>query len=176
MNPNENEHLHRTIKNHPEPHGRILRTIKARADAKRTKSEKIADMMTGTFGSMTFLVLNFTIFVIWILINTGVLPIIPPFDPFPFNFLTMTVSLEAIFLAVFVLISQNRSLKVDDLREELHLQIDLIAEREVTKVIKMLSILLEKNGIDVANDPELKKFMRPISEHDIEKKLEKEIS
>ncbi len=157
-------------------HKKILRTIKARADAKRTPSEKLADWMTSTFGSMTFLILNTLLFLFWILINSSILPFITPFDPFPFNLLTTFVSLEAIFLAIFVLISQNRNLKVDDLREELHLQVDLIAEREVTKVIKMMSILLEKNGVDVSNDPELQKFVKPISESDIEKKLEREIS
>lgn len=157
-------------------HKKILRTIKARADAKRTPSEKLADWMTSTFGSMTFLILNTLLFLIWILINSGKLTFISPFDPFPFNLLTTFVSLEAIFLAIFVLISQNRNLKVDDLREELHLQVDLISEREVTKVIKMLSIVLEKHGVDVSNDPELRKFVKPISESDIEKKLEREIS
>lgn len=156
-------------------HKKILRTIKARSDAKRTPSEKLADWMTSTFGSMTFLIFNGLLFLFWILINSDVLSFIAPFDPFPFNLLTTFVSLEAIFLAVFVLISQNRNLKVDDLREELHLQVDLIAEREVTKVIKMISILLEKNGVDVSNDPELRKFVKPISESDIEKKLEREI-
>lgn len=157
-------------------HKKILRTIKARADAKRTLSERLADWMTSTFGSMTFLILNTLLFLIWILINSGKLTFISPFDPFPFNLLTTFVSLEAIFLAIFVLISQNRNLKVDDLREELHLQVDLISEREVTKVIKMLSIVLEKHGVDVSNDPELRKFVKPISESDIEKKLEREIS
>ncbi len=157
-------------------HKKILRTIKARADAKRTPSEKLADWMTSTFGSMTFLILNSLLFLFWILINSGILYFVVPFDPFPFNLLTTFVSLEAIFLAIFVLISQNRNLKVDDLREELHLQVDLIAEREVTKVIKMMSILLEKNGVDISNDPELQKFVKPISESDIEKKLEREIS
>lgn len=157
-------------------HKKILRTIKARADAKRTPSERLADWMTSTFGSMTFLILNFLLFLFWILINSGAISFIQPFDIFPFNLLTTFVSLEAIFLAIFVLMSQNRNLKVDDLREELHLQVDLIAEREVTKVIKMLSILLEKSGVDVSNDPELQKFVKPISESDIEKKLEREIS
>jgi uncharacterized membrane protein len=109
------------------------------------------------------------------LINTGQIKGVMAFDPFPFNFLTMVVSLEAIILAVFVLISQNRSMRVDDLRAETHLQINLITEREVTKIIKMLALLLEKQGIDLSNDPELHRMIRSISEEDIEKKLEKEI-
>jgi len=111
----------------------------------------------------------------WILINTNQIKIIPTFDPFPFNLLTNIVSLEAIILAIFVLISQNRTAKVDDLREETHLQINLITERELTKLMKMMAILLEKQGLDLSQDPELQKMLKPISEEEIEKRLEKEI-
>jgi uncharacterized membrane protein len=96
--------------------------------------------------------------------------------PYPFNLLTTAVSLEAIFLAISVLISQNRSARVDDIREELHLQINLIAEKEITKIMKMTAMLLEKHGVDVSNDPELKKLLKPVIESELEKKLEKEIS
>ena len=74
-----------------------------------------------------------------------------------------------------MLISQNRNSKVDDLREETHLQINLIAEKEITKLMKMMEILLEKQGVDLSQDPELKKLLKPISEEEIEEKLKKEI-
>lgn len=167
--------FNRFLKEHESPHGKILRSIKAKADARRTSSERLADWMTDTFGSIGFLIFNVSLFLVWVLINTGMIKGILPFDPFPFMLLTTIVSLEAIVLAVFVLISQNRAAKVDDLREEIHLQINLIAEKEITKIGKMLAMLLEKNGIDLSNDPELKKLLRPISEDEIEKKLEKEI-
>lgn len=154
---------------------KILHSIKAKAALKRTVAEKTADLMTSAFGSMTFLLLNGVFFLLWILANTGRIPGVPAFDPFPFNLLTMVVSLEAIFLAVFVLISQNRSTKVDDLREETNLQFNLIEEKELTKVIKMVSLLLEKQGVDMSKDPEFQKMLRPISEEEIEKSLEKEI-
>ena len=152
-----------------------MRSIKAKADAKRTKGEKIADWMTSSFGSMTFLALNVFLFAFWLTVNTGQIKSFPIFDPFPFNLLTNIVSLEAIILAIFVLISQNRSLRVDDLREETHLQINLITEREITKLMKMMALVLEKHGVDPSQDPELKKMLRPISEEEIERKLEKEI-
>ena len=158
-----------------EPRRKIFRSIKAKADAKRTVSERIADWMTSRFGSITFLLLNVLVFVLWILINTNQIKTISPFDPYPFNLLTTFVSLEAIMLAVFVLISQNRNSKVDDLREETHLQVNLIAEKEITKLMKMLAILLERQGVDLSQDPELKKLLKPISEEEIEKRLEKEI-
>jgi len=152
-----------------------LRSIKAKADAKRTLSDKVADWMTMRFGSMTFLLFNTVLFVSWLLINTNHVAWIPVFDPFPFSLLTTIVSLEAIMLAIFVLVSQNRNMKVDDLREEVHLQINLIAEKEITKVMKMVVLLLKKEEIDLSEDPELKKLLKPISEAEIEKILEKEI-
>jgi uncharacterized membrane protein len=176
MSQNHSSFLHSLFKEHEESKRKIFLSFKARADFKRKLTEKIADWMTSSFGSMTFLFINVLLFTFWILINTNQIKIIPVFDPFPFSLLTAIVSLEAIILAVFVLISQNRSLKVDDLREETHLQIDIISEKEITKLMKMMAILLEKNGIDLSQDPELKKLLRPISEVEIEKKLEKEIS
>lgn len=154
---------------------RIFHSIKAKADAKRTFMEKLADAMTANFGSNTFLWFNVVLFTAWLLINTNKIGFIPVFDPSPFNLLTNIVSLEAIILAIFVLISQNRTAKVDDLREETHLQLNLISEKEVTKLMKMVAMLLEKQGVDESQDPELKKMLRPISEEEIEKKLEKEI-
>lgn len=154
---------------------KIYKTIKAKADSRRTGSERIADWMTTRFGSMAFLAANSIFFLVWILINTGKIGGIPAFDPFPFNLLTMVVSLEAIILAIFVLISQNRTAKIDDLREETHLQINLISEKEITKIMKMMEILLEKQGVNLSADPELHKLLKPVSEEEIERKLEREI-
>lgn len=164
-----------TNKENKEPRRKMLKSIKATFDSKRTITERIADWMTSRFGSMTFLLFNVFVFILWLVINTGQLESIPPFDPFPFSLLTMIVSLEAIILAIFVLISQNRNAKIDDLREETHLQINLIAEKEITKLMKMLEILLEKEGVGLSRDPELRELLKPISEEEIEQKLEKEI-
>ena len=152
---------------------KIFRSIKAKADAKRTNMERMADWMTSNFGSNTFLLLNIFLFIGWILINTNQIQFIPAFDSFPFNLLTNIVSLEAIILAIFVLISQNRTAKIDDLREETHLQLNLISEREITKLMKMTALLLEKEGIDLSQDPELKKMISPVSEEEIEKNWKK---
>lgn len=154
---------------------RIFRSMKAKADAKRTSMERMADFMTSKFGSTAFLLWNIILFTAWTVINTNQIKFIPAFDPFPFMLLTTIVSLEAIILAIFVLISQNRTAKVDDLREETHLQLNLISEREITKIIKLLALLLEKQGIDLSQDPELKKMLHPVSEEDIVKRLEREI-
>ncbi len=153
----------------------VVESFEAKANANRSLSEKIADVITARFGSMVFLLFNALWFFIWIAVNTKLVPFIPPFDPFPFGLLTMIVSLEAIFLAIIVLISQNRAAKIDDLREEVGLQINTIAEGEITKMIKLQVLLLEKNGIDVSKDSELMKMLEPTDTDKIEKSLEKEI-
>ena len=86
----------------------IQQSVKARANVKRTLSERLADEMTAGFGSMPFLIANCVWFVVWIAANTGLVHGLPEFDPFPFGLLTMIVSLEAIILAIVVLISQNQ--------------------------------------------------------------------
>jgi uncharacterized membrane protein len=111
----------------------------------------------------------------WLIINIGWIPGIVPFDPFPFGLLTTIVSLEAIFLAIIVLISQNRGSNISEIREEVDLQMDVITEHELTKSIEMLALLLEKNGIDFSQDKELHRMLKPTNLQKIEQALEKEI-
>jgi uncharacterized membrane protein len=153
---------------------RVIRSLKQEQDEKRSLPEKIADWMTAAFGSVTFLVINILWFTIWIMINTGLIPGVRPFDEFPFGLLTMIVSLEAIILAIFVLISQNRAAKVADLREEIDLQVDILTEEEITKLMHMVSLLLEKQGIDISGDSELQEMLKPADMRSIEKTLSKQ--
>jgi uncharacterized membrane protein len=104
----------------------------------RSKAERLSDWIASTAASGPVLVIHLVWFALWVSANVGVLPGIEPFDPFPFPFLTMTVSLEAIFLALFVLASQNRLSRQSDKRSHLDLQIDLLAEREMTAVLRLL--------------------------------------
>ena len=104
----------------------------------RSRAEQISDWIACTAGSGPVLVLHLVWFGVWITVNAGVFRGIRPFDAFPFPFLTMTVSLEAIFLALFVLASQNRLTRQADKRSHLDLQIDLLAEREMTAVLQLL--------------------------------------
>src|SRR2546428_2191868 len=80
---------------------------------------------------------------------------IPPFDPFPYGLLTMMVSLEAIFLSTFVLISQNRFSDEADRRAELDVHIGLLAEHEIPRVLHMLDAIQDKLGIENDADSEL---------------------
>lgn len=161
----------RRLKNRSE----IIRAFKAKLDKKRSPTERLADFMTTKFGSMVFLGANAVWFVIWISINLGLVPSVRPFDPFPFGLLTMIVSLEAIILAVFVLISQNRASKIDDLREEIDLHINVITEEEITKMMELQVMLLKKNGIDLSKDEELAEMLEPTDTEKIEKELERQL-
>ena len=163
-----------------QPDGRIgnngaIKSVKGRADEKRKLSERIADALTRGFGSMAFLILNVVWFVVWIVINVGLIPGIEPFDLFPFGFLTMVVSLEAIALAIIVLMSQNRAAKIADLREEVDLEIDRMAEAELTKLLQLVSRLAEKQGIDLSRDHELQEMVQPADHGKIEAALEQEV-
>jgi len=104
----------------------------------RSKAEEIADWIAGTGAGGPVLVLHALWFGLWVSANVGWIPGVTPFDRFPFPLLTMTVSLEAIFLAWFVLASQNRLARQSDKRSHLNLQIDLLAEREMTAVLRLL--------------------------------------
>ena len=163
-----------------QPDGRFgenqeLKSVKGRADQRRRLSERIADVLTLGFGSMAFLVLNVVWFVVWIVINVGLIPGIEPFDPFPFGFLTMVVSLEAIALAIIVLMSQNRAAKIADLREEVDLEIDRMAEAELTKLLQLVSKMAERQGIDLSRDHELREMVQPADHEKIEAALEQEV-
>lgn len=153
----------------------VVQSFKAKFDAKRTIAEKFADWMTGRFGSVTFLGLNALWFASWIVINTGLIPGIEPFDPFPFGLLTMIVSLEAIFLAIIVLISQNREARIADLREEIDLQVNMMAEEEISKIVELLVKSLKKQGVNVGDDPQIREMINGKTGADIERKMEKEL-
>ncbi len=155
---------------------RIIKTLETRANRSKSISERVADTLTAQFGTMWFLLFNAVFFISWLIINQGLIPGLPQFDPFPYGLLTTIVSLEAIFLAIIVLISQNRAARIADLREEIDLQINTIAEEEVTKTISLLVMLLKKNGIDVSNDPDIQMMIQPTDTQRIEKSIEKQIT
>jgi uncharacterized membrane protein len=129
----------------------------------RTIGGRIADGITDFTGSMVFVYVHVVWFALWILLNIGLIhiPQISEFDPFPFQLLTMVVSLEAIFLSTFVLISQNRLACASEKRAELDLQVNLLAEQKATKVLEMLDQITEQldqvgSRFNFKPDPEVK--------------------
>ena len=136
---------------------RYIRTIvhmRLKAASQRTREQRLADAITSFSGRMAFVYVHIVWFSIWILLNSGLFNM-QPFDPFPYGLLTMIVSLEAIFLATFVLISQNRMGELSEERADLDLHIDLLTEYELTRVLQMLDAIQDKLGIPNKEDPEL---------------------
>lgn len=114
----------------------------------RSPGDWLSDRVTQVTGSVPFAIVHLVWFLSWVAVNTG-LTGVPVFDPFPFSFLTLVVSLEAIFLSVFVLMSQNRMTREADKRAHLDLQVDLLAEQELTTMLHMLHALCVKHQVHV---------------------------
>lgn len=107
------------------------RNVNEEMEDKRTVILKIADWIAEFSGSMPFLAMNAAFFFVWIILNISLFHGVGNFDPYPFGFLTMLVSLEAIFLSIFVLISQNRQAEKDRLRSDIEYDVNLKAELEI---------------------------------------------
>jgi uncharacterized membrane protein len=125
------------------------------AEHSKTTADRVADQITRFAGSMQFVYLHLAWFAAWTLFNTA--PIIPDawrIDPFPFTFLTFVVSLEAIFLSTFILITQNHEERLMEKRNLLDLQINLLSEQENSKMLLMLQSIQRRLGIN-ADDPEV---------------------
>ena len=120
----------------------------------RSKAEQVSDWIANRAGSGPVVVLHVVWFAGWALVNAGLIPWIQPFDPFPFPLLTTTVSLEAIFLALFVLASQSRLTRQADKRSHLDLQIDLLAEREMTAVLQLLQDIARHLKVQTSVTPQ----------------------
>lgn len=131
-----------------------LAYLRLQASRARGLQERLADTITTFSGRMVFVYVHIIWFGLWILLNTGRLGI-PPFDPFPYGLLTMIVSLEAIFLSTFVLISQNRLSEEAEGRANLSLQIGMLTEHETTRILQMLDAIQDKLGIENHEDSEL---------------------
>jgi uncharacterized membrane protein len=147
--------------------------LEVREEFERNKSrqDRAADAITAFSGSLLFLCLHVVWFGLWIIINLGWLRI-RPFDPFPFGLLTMIVSLEAIFLATFVLISQNRMTLAADQRADLDLQIDLLSEYEITRILTLVDAMADRMGIKEARDPETDDLKRDVGPGEVLREME----
>ena len=141
---------------------RAVHHLEDAARAQRGFSDRMASFVAQFCGSITFVWIHVVLFALWIAWNAW--PGLPHFDPYPFTFLTLCVSLEAIFLSAFILISQNYEMRIADRRNELDLQINLLAEQENTKMLQLLEKIARKVGATDHDDPEvqaLEQAMRP---------------
>jgi uncharacterized membrane protein len=132
----------------------LVARLEGAAREQRTRADRVAEVIAGFCGSMTFVWVHVIWFGGWVVFN--LLPGIKHVDPFPFTFLTLVVSLEAIFLSTFILISQNHDSRVNEKRNHLDLQINLLSEQENTEMLIMLQLIAAKVGADVADDSHAK--------------------
>jgi uncharacterized membrane protein len=122
---------------------------------------------------MAFVYLHLALFGLWILLNLGIFAAVPKFDP-SFVILAMVASVEAIFLSTFVLISQNRMAASADKRTDLDLQINLLAEHEVTKLITIVSAIADHLGIETEADTEVQELKQDVAPEAVLDKMEEE--
>ena len=154
---------------------KAFQAIKAQHSANRSHMEIMADRMIGFASSTPFLVIHAFIFVGWIYWN---LPFsgLKKFDPYPYGMLTTIVSLEAIFLSIFVLMTQSRESRIGELREELTLQVNLRMEEEITKTLHLVAGLYARLNLALADDPELRAMLEPLDPKKMEQDLAEQIS
>jgi len=149
------------------PSGVVLQNIRAVCELEqnaldqRSWGERLGDSISHYAGQVWFIALHFLWFTTWIVLNAGVVPGVPGFDPYPYPFLTFAVSLEAIFLSLFILMSQNRAARQADQRAHLDLQINLLAELESTRILEMLKVLCDHHGLSAGLSPDIQQLAQP---------------
>ena len=149
--------------------------IEHEALASRSCGQRLGDVVARSAGQMWFIVGHGVWFGVWIALNYGLVPGLRAFDPFPFQFLTFIVSLEAIFLSLFILMSQNRSNAQAEARAHLDLQINLLSEQESTKMLQMLRSLCRHHGLADASDPEVEHLERRTEPEDLLRELKESL-
>lgn len=143
---------------------------------RRSTGEKVSDFFVTLIGSMPFLVLHVVWFAVWFMVNLNAIPGIAPFDPFPFGILTLIVSSEGVFLAIFILISQNRMTRLSDKRAHLDLQVSMLTEQEMTMMLRMQQRLCEHFGVEVDTvKEEAKQLLEETDVHKVVSTLEEKL-
>ena len=139
----------------------------------RSRLERIGDTIAIQAGRPWCVVFHAVWFAVWIALNVPSSGGIKQFDPFPYPFLTMVVSLESIFLVLFLLMSQNRSSGQAEQRAHLDLQINLLSEDENTKMLQMLQALCAHHGLPIAHDREVEKLAGRVDAADVIEEIKK---
>src|SRR4028118_2201678 len=139
-----------------------LNERRQREEAEASLQDKLAQAVTRFTGSMLFVYIHLAIFGFWIIANLGWIPGVPQWDE-SFVVLAMWASVEAIFLSTFVLISQNRMQAAADKRADLDLQISLLAEHEVTRLITLVAAIAERMDVRTDADHELHEIKRDVA-------------
>jgi uncharacterized membrane protein len=134
-----------------------------------SRREAITDAIGGFVGTISFVLLQIVASAGWVILNAGKIPQITPFDPFPYPLLSSITSLEAVLMAAFVLMKQNRNGVIADRRDHLDLQVNLLTERQATQIIQMLDRLSTQLGVEQHHDADSRELGRHVAvEHLVE--------
>jgi uncharacterized membrane protein len=139
-----------------------MRRLEELASQNRTIGDRVASFVARFCGSPTFVWVHAVVFGSWI--GWNVWPGLKHPDPYPFTFLTMWASMEAIFLSSFILIAQNYAMRISERRDKLDVQINLLTEQEITKVLQMLQDISAAVGAGQKPDPEVQ-ALAEVTEH-----------
>lgn len=140
---------------------------------RRSPSERFVDRVGLFAGSLPFVLFHLVLLLVWLLINGGGIRILRPFDPYPFSLLGMIVAVEAVILSSFILMRQNRMMRRGELRDHLNLQVDLLAEKEITKVLQMVRSISVHLGLkEIIGDQEAHELSQATSVESLSRTLE----
>jgi uncharacterized membrane protein len=140
---------------------------------RRSRSERLADGVGGFAGSLSFVVVHLVLVIAWVLVNSGKILSVRPFDPYPFSLLGAIVAVEAVILSSFILMRQNRMMRRGERRDHLNLQVDLLAEKEITKVLQMARAICGHLGLqNIIDDKEIRELSQDTSIESLSKTLE----
>jgi uncharacterized membrane protein len=154
-----------------------LRRRRDEEEARASSDERLASAITRFSGSMRFVYVHALLYGAWIVANLGWIPGVRPWDP-TFVALAMIASVEAIFLSTFILITQNRMAAQADRRAELDLQVSLLAEAEITKLVELVSAMAARMEVPDAEREdveEMKQLVQPEAVLDAIEKAKTEV-
>ena len=117
----------------------------------RSRTDRLGEEIARFFGSLSFIIAHVFFIAAWVLLNTNMIPGVSPFDPYPFAFLSAVVGIEFIFLTTFVLMNQKHQMRRSEQWANLHLQLSMLTEQEVTKSLQMLHLICRHMRL---NEPE----------------------
>src|ERR1700688_423813 len=158
---------------HAEAHIDSIVKQEEEALERRSRSERLADSVGVFAGSLPFVVLHLVLLIGWLLANSGKISGARPFDPYPFSLLGVIVAVEAVILSSFILMRQNRMMRRGERRDHLNLQVDLLAEKEITKVLQMVRAICGHMGLqNIMADKEIRELSQTTSIESLSQTLE----
>jgi uncharacterized membrane protein len=171
MSRSSDYHTPASVEEVTETNVKTIAELERAAKATDSLTDRIASKITRFCGSMAFVWLHVVWFTIWIAGNTVFAS--KPIDPYPFSFLTLVVSLEAIFLSTFIMIAENRQERVEERRGHLDLQINLLSEQENTKMLELLEKIARRLGVDPSDDPSVSVLEQATQPEKLVRQIEK---